>query len=497
VFVTKIPKDEEHNAKWLEDNFSKYGDIKSLKISLNPDHSSRGYGFVCFQEPHSATDCLTDTAGNDTTLAVKYQPRDRREFRRVFNNIYVKNLPDSYDEEKTRELFAAHGNIGLFKYERNDKGAYALIAYMPTDANDRESGPAAAALAVEKLNGLEIEGKKLYVKEFLKKSDRSLERKRETMKYKNSKKRCNLYVKNIPEDSTEETLRQIFEPYGDIESIKLFPKDGIKEGEEDKGEDGKKAGQPKNLFCFVCYKKPDAASTAKEKLSGLEIQGRPLYINHYEIKEIREIQNEETQDKIGFRQFRMQYAENKWSETVNQDELLLCLSRILKQIPRNLWQSRGGGQYPQMGGAPQGQQQRGGFQGGNKGYGGQRDNRMQGQRQQHMGGMQGQNRQGSMPQGMMQGPMGQQMNMPMPNQQPMGGQQQIMGGQPMAGQQFGGQQREQSVQDKYLAATLPILPGITNENPYYRNQVGTVIYEFVVALKGDKAPKITGMLIDL
>ena len=172
MFVTKIPKDDTHNAKWLEEQFTQYGEIKSLKISLNPDHSSRGYGFVCFQEPQSASDCLTDTAGNDSTLAVKYQPRDRREFRRVFNNIYVKNLPDSFDEEKTRELFAKHGNIGLFKYERNDKGAYALIAYMPEDPNDRESGPKAAAVAVEQLNGLEIEGKKLYVKEFLKKSDR-------------------------------------------------------------------------------------------------------------------------------------------------------------------------------------------------------------------------------------------------------------------------------------------------------------------------------------
>jgi len=162
----------------------------------------------------------------------------------------------------------------------------------------------------------------------------------------------------------------------------------------------------------------------------------------------------------------MQYAEKQFSEIANQDDLLLCLSRILKQIPRNLWQSRGG-QYSQMG-APQGQQQRGGFQG--KSYQQRDGGRMQGQRQQHMGGMQGQNRQGGMPHGnMMQGPMGQQMNMPMPNQQPMGGQQQMMAGQPMGAQQFGGQQREQSVQDKYLAATLPILPGITTENPYYRN----------------------------
>ena len=44
---------------------------------------------------------------------------------------------------------------------------------------------------------------------------------------------------------------------------------------------------------------------------------------------------------------------------------------------------------------------------------------------------------------------------------------------------------------------MPILPGVTPENPYYKNQVGTVIYEFVQQLKADKAPKITGMLIDL
>ena len=46
VFVRKIPSDM--SPKQLEDTFSKYGQIKSLKISLNADHSSRGYGFVCF-----------------------------------------------------------------------------------------------------------------------------------------------------------------------------------------------------------------------------------------------------------------------------------------------------------------------------------------------------------------------------------------------------------------------------------------------------------------
>lgn len=46
VFIRKIP--EEIKAPELEEKFKRYGDIKSLKISLNPDHSSRQYGFVCF-----------------------------------------------------------------------------------------------------------------------------------------------------------------------------------------------------------------------------------------------------------------------------------------------------------------------------------------------------------------------------------------------------------------------------------------------------------------
>ena len=34
-------------------------------------------------------------------------------------------------------------------------------------------------------------------------------------------------------------------------------------------------------------------------------------------------------------------------------------------------------------------------------------------------------------------------------------------------------------------------------NPIYKNQVGSMIYDFVKARVGEKAPKITGMLIDL
>lgn len=50
----------------------------------------------------------------------------------------------------------------------------------------------------------------------------------------------------------------------------------------------------------------------------------------------------------------------------------------------------------------------------------------------------------------------------------------------------------------YLAATLQILPAVVPQNPNYKAQVGEIIYEYVEKIAGEsKAPKITGMLIDL
>lgn len=51
---------------------------------------------------------------------------------------------------------------------------------------------------------------------------------------------------------------------------------------------------------------------------------------------------------------------------------------------------------------------------------------------------------------------------------------------------------------EYNQGGLRILPAVTPQNPNYRGQVGEFIYEYVEKLAGEeKAPKITGMLIDL
>lgn len=56
----------------LEEYFSEYGKIKSLKISFNSDHSSRRYGFVCFQEANSAQEAIKKDGTSEKNQAIAY-----------------------------------------------------------------------------------------------------------------------------------------------------------------------------------------------------------------------------------------------------------------------------------------------------------------------------------------------------------------------------------------------------------------------------------------
>ena len=471
IFVRKIP--ESFKRKDLDEFFSKFGPIKSLKISLNSDHTSRKYGFVCFAEATSASKALEAQGNADECHAVKYQPKDKREFRKIYNNIYAKNFPMHWEEKEVRELFGQYGRIESLKFDKNDKGSYAFICYNSEDKAERDYGPQCAMKAVESLhNATEVLGekltdKKLYVKEALKKRDREAERLRDTIKYKSSKKRCNLYVKGFPENMTEQGLRDLFSQHGEIESLKLHPP----------GEGAKK------LYAFVCFKKPDEASSAKEKLHNQPFEGRTLTINHYEIKEIREINNEAAKDRNDFQQFRAQHNQGaNWSGLANHEDIQYYLKMLLDTFPQIMnRQGRGvpmmQGQQPRdqnrpMGGNFQGQRQ-GGQMGRKPGYGqgGQRPQHMVGQNMNMMGGNNMQQNMGGMnPQQMMH--QNQQQQVP--------------------------QQQQQSIDQRYLAECARILPSIVPENPTYRDNAGTVFYQYVIQAVGQQlAPKVTGMLIDL
>jgi len=184
-------------------------------------------------------------------------------------------------------MFAAYGRIESLKLIQNESpaGLFAFVCYKSENEDDREYGPKCAEAAIEAMNGHEIDGVKLYVKEALKKTERAQERQRDTIKYKNSKKRCNLYVRNFPPETDENQLREVFSQQGDIESLRVFSH----------------SSEPnKNVYAFVCYKTPDQASKAKQALNNVNFHGRSLFINNYEIREVRNLHNEEAKDKRDF-----------------------------------------------------------------------------------------------------------------------------------------------------------------------------------------------------
>lgn len=96
----KVPKDQDKKTltyKFIHERFEKYGTIKSAKISLNPDHSNRGFAFICFADEASTNKCLADPVNNGSVF--KFFPKDTREITAALvNNLYYKNVPKEMSE---------------------------------------------------------------------------------------------------------------------------------------------------------------------------------------------------------------------------------------------------------------------------------------------------------------------------------------------------------------------------------------------------------------
>jgi len=279
IFVKNIPQSV--SEQQVHETFKNFGDILSLKVSKNEDHSTRGYGFVCMASPEDAKKALDARSSQNEFTAVKFQPKDLSQVTKsLANNIYVKNFPSEWTEADLREIFSKYGHIKsliMRQIERDGSSlGFAFVCYEdPKDPKNHTYGPQAADKAIEALHEKAFSFKnveaKMYVRAALPKSKRDAEKKKEFLKFKNSKKRCNLYVRNFPESWTDETLTEVFSKFGDIESKKLI------------------AGRNGANYAFICFKQPDHAMEAKNVLSKQPFDGKPLQITNYEIKEFRDL----------------------------------------------------------------------------------------------------------------------------------------------------------------------------------------------------------------
>jgi RNA recognition motif-containing protein len=88
---------------------SVFGELKSAKASITKRHESIGYGFVTFKNEADAIKALEK--GVEGLDIHAFNPKDKRGLRKMFNNLYVKNFPLTWNIPELTELFKKYGNI--------------------------------------------------------------------------------------------------------------------------------------------------------------------------------------------------------------------------------------------------------------------------------------------------------------------------------------------------------------------------------------------------
>ncbi|XAR69680.1 hypothetical protein NMG60_11001372 [Bertholletia excelsa] len=246
----------------LFDHFSDFKTPASVRVCRD---SSTGrslcYGyvnFVNFPDALRAIDAKNHSVLNGKVIRVMWSHRDPDARKSGIGNVFVKNLIDTIDNAKLQEMFQKFGNILSCKVVMSDDGRSRGYGFVQFESEE------SANAAIEKLNGLSIGGKQIYVGSFVKKSDRVLPN--PDAKY------TNLYVKNMDPDVTEELLKEKFSEFGKILSLVIS-----------KDENGASKG-----FGFVSFEGPDDARRALETMNGSQLGSKVLYVARAQKKAERE-----------------------------------------------------------------------------------------------------------------------------------------------------------------------------------------------------------------
>ncbi|KAL5013439.1 hypothetical protein ScPMuIL_007709 [Solemya velum] len=257
----------------LFEKFSTAGPVLSIRVCRDMiTRRSLGYAYVNFQQPADAERAL-DTMNFDTIkgrpIRIMWSQRDPSLRKSGVGNVFIKNLDKSIDNKALYDTFSAFGNILSCKIVCDEYGSkgYGFVHFETEEA---------ARNAIEKVNGMLLNGKKVFVGRFMNRRERL-----EVLGDK-TKKFTNVYIKNFPEDITDDKLKDMFEVYGKIVSAKVMT-----------DEHGHYKG-----FGFVSFEDPEAAERASDTLNGTEINGRTVYCGRAQKKAERQAELKEKFERL-------------------------------------------------------------------------------------------------------------------------------------------------------------------------------------------------------
>lgn len=169
-------------------------------------------------------------------------------------------MDKAIDHKALHDTFSAFGNILSCKVATDSYGQSKGYGFVQFDSDE------AAQKAIEKLNGMLLNDKQVFVGPFLRKQER--ESALDKTKFNN------VFVKNLAESTTEEDLNNFFGEFGALTSVVVM-----------RDMDGKS-----RCFGFVNFETADDAARAVEALNGKKIDDKEWYVGKAQKKSEREVE---------------------------------------------------------------------------------------------------------------------------------------------------------------------------------------------------------------
>merc|ERR1719479_381676 len=283
LYVGDLAKDV--TEAMLFEEFSSAGPVLSIRVCRDMiSRMSLGYAYVNFQQPADAERAL-DTMNFDVLkgkpIRIMWSQRDPSLRRSGVGNVFIKNLDKTIDNKAMYDTFSAFGNILSCKAAQDADGTskgYGFVHFEPEEA---------AMNAIQKVNGMLLNEKKVFVGRFVPRKEREKELGEKAKKF------TNVYIKNFGDDLGDEKLKEVFSKFGKITSYKVVRDDKAKldasgdamsEASEVLGDDSGKA----KGFGFVSFEDSESAEKAVDELNGQEIGGKTLYVGRAQKKAERQ-----------------------------------------------------------------------------------------------------------------------------------------------------------------------------------------------------------------
>ncbi|XP_062253826.1 polyadenylate-binding protein 4 isoform X1 [Platichthys flesus] len=249
----------------LYEKFSPAGPVLSIRVCRDMiTRRSLGYAYVNFSQPADAERAL-DTMNFDVVkgkpIRIMWSQRDPSLRKSGVGNVFIKNLDKTIDNKALYDTFSAFGNILSCKVVCDENGSkgYAFVHFETQDAADR---------AIEKMNGMLLNDRKVFVGRFKSRKEREAELGARAKEF------TNVYIKNFGDDMDDERLKVFFDKYGKTLSVKVMT-----------DPTGKSRG-----FGFVSYEKHEDANKAVEDMNGTDLNGKTVFVGRAQKK--MERQNE-------------------------------------------------------------------------------------------------------------------------------------------------------------------------------------------------------------